>query len=76
MLVLVRKVEESIWFSGDIVLTVLDIQRDRVKLGVLAPDHVKVMRQELVGGDDARRRQREAGPDGAECAQPRTSDRR
>ena len=65
MLVLVRKMNQSIWFSGDIWLTVLDIQRDRVKLGVVAPDHVKVMRQELLGGEDARRLEREAGPEAA-----------
>ncbi len=47
MLILVRKVQQSIWIEGDIRITVLDIERDRVKLGISAPAHVKVMRQEL-----------------------------
>jgi carbon storage regulator len=48
MLILVRKVQQSIWIEGDISIHVLGIERDRVKLGITAPSSVKVMRQELL----------------------------
>ena len=47
MLILVRKVQQGIWIEGDIWVKVLSVDRDRVKLGITAPDAVKVMRQEL-----------------------------
>jgi carbon storage regulator CsrA len=43
----VRKVQQGIWIEGDIWVRVLSVDRDRVKLGITAPDDVKVMRQEL-----------------------------
>ena len=50
MLILVRKVQQAIWIEGDIYVKVLSVERDRVKLGITAPDAVKVMRQELLLG--------------------------
>ena len=47
MLILVRKVQQSIWIEGDIHIKVLSVERDRVKLGITAPENVKVMREEL-----------------------------
>ena len=52
MLILVRKVQQSIWIEGDIYVKVLSVERDRVKLGITAPGDIKVMRQELF--DDER----------------------
>ena len=49
MLILVRKVQQGIWIEGGIYVKVLSVERDRVKLGITAPDDVKVMRQELFG---------------------------
>lgn len=51
MLILVRKVQQSIWIEGDIYVKVLSVERDRVKLGITAPGDIKVMRQELFGED-------------------------
>jgi carbon storage regulator len=51
MLILVRKVHQGIAIEGGISIQVLSIDRDRVKLGIVAPTDVKVMRQELL--DDA-----------------------
>lgn len=48
MLILVRKVQQAIWIGDDILIKVLGVERDRVKLGIAAPDDVKVVRQELV----------------------------
>lgn len=52
MLILVRKVQQGIWIEGDIWVKVLSVERDRVKLGITAPEHVKVMRQELFADPD------------------------
>jgi len=49
MLILVRKVQQSIWIEGDIHIKVLSVERDRVKLGITAPGNIKVMREELFG---------------------------
>ena len=48
MLVLDRKIGESITIVGDIVVKVLSIERRRVKLGISAPRGVKVLRTELL----------------------------
>jgi carbon storage regulator len=52
MLILVRKVQQGIWIEGDIWVKVLSVDRDRVKLGITAPEAVKVMRQELFDDQD------------------------
>ena len=52
MLILVRKVQQGIWIEGNILIKVLGVDRDRVKLGISAPDEVKIMRQELTEASD------------------------
>ena len=47
MLVLGRKIDESIMIGDDIVVTVLSIEGDRVKLGIRAPKHTSILRHEL-----------------------------
>lgn len=47
MLVLARKVDESIVIGDSIVLTVLAIEGDSVKLGIAAPRDVPILRQEV-----------------------------
>ena len=47
MLVLSRKPGQSLIIGGQIVLTVLEIDGDRVKLGIEAPRQVPVLRHEL-----------------------------
>ncbi|QEG36325.1 MULTISPECIES: carbon storage regulator CsrA [Bythopirellula] len=47
MLVLSRKVGEAICVRDDIVLKVLAIQGDRVRLGIRAPKHIAVHREEI-----------------------------
>jgi carbon storage regulator len=47
VLVLSRKIEQSLMLGSDITLTVLAIEGDRVKLGIRAPRTVSVLRQEL-----------------------------
>ena len=47
MLVLTRRVDESIAIGDSIVLTVLAIEGERVKLGISAPREVLILRQEI-----------------------------
>ncbi len=47
MLVLSRHRDESIMIGDDIVITIVDIRGDKVRLGINAPQHVPVHRQEV-----------------------------
>ena len=47
MLILTRKKNEVIRINDDIAIMVVDIQRDKVRLGVVAPRDVPVHRQEV-----------------------------
>ena len=47
MLVLTRKIDESIVIGDSIVLTVLAIEGEQVKLGINAPREVPILRQEV-----------------------------
>ena len=47
MLILTRKVDQGIVISGNILVRVLGVERDRVKIGISAPADITVLRQEL-----------------------------
>ncbi len=47
MLVVTRKTEESVIIADNIEITVLEVARDRVKLGISAPKDIKIIRNEL-----------------------------
>lgn len=49
MLVLSRCADEKILIGDDIVVTVCDVSRGKVKLGIDAPKDVLILRDELVG---------------------------
>ncbi len=51
MLILDRKLGESIVIGGNIHVKVLSIQRNRVKLGITAPESVVILREELLERD-------------------------
>ncbi|MBN2018859.1 MAG: carbon storage regulator [Sedimentisphaerales bacterium] len=53
MLILNRKTNEAIVIDGDIRIKVLRVRRGRAIIGVEAPTHVGVYREELL--DDLRR---------------------
>ncbi len=50
MLILTRKVDQSIIIQGNITVVVLGVERDRVKLGIAAPAEITVLREELTLG--------------------------
>jgi carbon storage regulator len=48
MLVLARRENERIVVGDDIVITVVRLANDKVRIGIEAPDHIKVLRTELM----------------------------
>jgi len=50
MLVLTRRLAESINIGDDIVVTVLSVNGSQVRLGIAAPQSVRVVRQEILQG--------------------------
>jgi carbon storage regulator len=50
MLVLTRKAGERTVIDNDIVVEVLEVQGNRVRIGIQAPPGVTILRQELLTG--------------------------
>ena len=69
MLVLTRKVHQSILIRDDIVVQVLGVERGRVKIGVSAPPDITILRQELSASRD---RVNQAGPHSGSAIGPHT----
>lgn len=47
LLVLTRRANQSIIISENIVITILDIHRDQVRIGISAPRDVEIHREEV-----------------------------
>ncbi len=47
MLILTRRPSESIIINDNITITVLGVKGNQVRLGICAPDNVKVNREEI-----------------------------
>jgi carbon storage regulator len=52
MLVLSRKPGEKVVIGDGIVLTVVEVQGNRVRFGIDAPGRVRILRGELVGREE------------------------
>jgi carbon storage regulator len=52
MLVITRKISESIFIDENVEIVVLELAKDKVKLGVKAPRNVKIMRSELKAAEN------------------------
>jgi carbon storage regulator len=48
VLVLTRRSEESVIIGGNIIVTILDVEGEKVKLGIDAPREVTILRKELL----------------------------
>jgi carbon storage regulator len=51
MLVLTRKLGEKLVIDGNIIITVVDAGGGKIRLGIDAPPHVRVFREELLASD-------------------------
>lgn len=47
MLVLSRKIDESLLISDNIEITILDVVGERVKIGIKAPKNITILREEI-----------------------------
>ena len=62
MLVLTRKSGERIYIGPGIWLTVLEMKRNAVRIGIEAPEDIEIMREELVAFAQTRKSS-EASPE-------------
>ena len=77
MLVLSRKVSEGIRIGADIRIVVVKVERNGVRIGIEAPDHVGIVREELLtfdeeGSFDFDREESLIGPQFPAMGTPRT----
>jgi carbon storage regulator len=72
MLVLSRKQDEKIIIGDSITLMVISIQGDKVRLGIEAPKHVSIHREEVYQAIQRERGAAEQSPRN-ESEQPRTA---
>jgi carbon storage regulator len=70
MLILTRKVDQAIVIQGNILVTVLRVERDRVKLGISAPEEITVLREELLQRDAGNNRQEDPANTGEKDSPP------
>jgi len=47
MLVLSRKVGETIWIGEDVEMVIFEVKGDQVRIGIRAPRNIEVVRGEL-----------------------------
>jgi carbon storage regulator len=62
MLVLSRRINETIVIGEDIRVTLLGIDGDKIKLGIEAPRAIKVLREEILEATKATNRQAAQAP--------------
>lgn len=48
MLILTRRPGESLVIGDDIEITVISVEGNQVKVGIRAPDHIDILRSELL----------------------------
>jgi carbon storage regulator len=48
VLVLTRKLNEALKIGDDVTVTVLSIDGDRIRLGIEAPEEIRIVRKELL----------------------------
>lgn len=75
MLILSRKVDESIVIDGRIIVKVLRIERDCVKLGVQAPRDILIHREEIqkLEAEKAKRKITDGGEGSPAPLEPQTA---
>jgi len=62
MLVLTRKAGERIVIADNIVVEVLEVQGNRVRIGIQAPQGVTILREELLTGKPREEKKGELAP--------------
>jgi carbon storage regulator len=70
MLILTRRVGESVVIGEDVTVTVLGVKGNQVRIGINAPKHVAVHREEIFERIKSGR-----GPEGTTSDEPSSSTR-
>jgi carbon storage regulator len=70
MLILTRRVGETVMIGDDVTITVLGVKGNQVRVGINAPKHVAVHREEIY---ERIKREQQAG--GSEGGSPDDSDK-
>ncbi|MGN1393319.1 MAG: carbon storage regulator CsrA [Succinivibrionaceae bacterium] len=52
MLILTRRIDESLTINGNVKITVLSIKGNQIRIGIEAPKDVSIQRTELLENDD------------------------
>lgn len=63
MLVLTRKTGESLMIGDEIEIKVIEIAGDKVKIGIEAPDAVRILRKELLQTISSNQQAAQAAPE-------------
>jgi carbon storage regulator len=73
MLILTRRVGESVMIGDDVTITVLGVKGNQVRVGINAPKHVAVHREEIY---ERIKREQGGGSEGAGPEEPgKTSEK-
>ena len=48
MLILTRRCGESCLIGDDVVVTILGVKGNQIRVGISAPNHKKILREELI----------------------------
>ena len=75
MLVLRRKVDEALVINGAVTVCVLGVEGERVKLGIIAPPDVVVVRGELIDAERQQQQLRRKREELARETDPRTREK-
>lgn len=62
MLVITRKTDESLIINDNIEITILEIGKDRIKVGINAPKEISIARKEIYVTENENRQASEALP--------------
>ncbi len=71
MLILTRRVGESVMIGDDVIITVLGVKSNQVRIGINAPQQVAVHREEIY--ERIKREQRNAAAQSGEPPKPTPS---
>jgi len=63
MLVITRKTDEGIIIDNNIEITILEIGKDRVKIGINAPQEIRIVRKEIFSTEQTNKQSSEKLPD-------------